>query len=1077
MKYIKKFIIILIIFLTPSISFGAFAVGWNATSTSQGWILPNLINGVFQAIVGPYFIATSTATSSKFPFASSTAISTTNLINNAGISLNILTMNSNVPNSTNLVMTLGSGISGNVTGGGYQINSGNGLGSSRGGNFALQGGNGGATGDGGSFLLQAGSGGATSGNGADVQIAAGPATAGVSNGGNISFFPGAGTGGGTSGQIQIYDPTGSFFSYLFDSNGNFGIATNTPGTKLGVNGAGVFNDTVTAPIFYATSTTATSTFLGGITAKNINLTSSTATSTAANGFNLTGGCFSVRGSCITSGGGGGITTSSSTAQIWIDVNRVDSYTADGSIINPYKSINAAITGAPTAYGALAFHLAPGTYVENPGGGGNITFPNVPIVIHGNGATIVLGPGATSFGSVYTGTMTLPNDFDMQDVVLLGNLKVTDTSTTNPHSVINSFLEGNVYLRGNATILNSATADQPGASSTLMIAPGALTNILGTNVQTVVDVYGSGILNLNDDNVQTSTSTRYAITATSTGSIANMSGVSLQNFGTGGGINIDNGATVANASDISPIAITVGGGTVINAGTAKVYLQYEAFNLSGTRLYASGSNLDTFSTATINSEGNAFLNITGGKTVMGAVSSNFTDLGNATLMISTSTNNYAYVGLQNLGAGALSSSDIVFGNELTGTATLGYADCGMSSNIYLNPSYPFIDRNNFYCYNTVGPMSFVAATTSARAQYINFLVGGYASTTNEILRMTTGTTSITSKAIIGNSTANDPANAQLTVKNLSASTNIVNFESSATPGVSRFSITDAGILNLGGGFQINSNVVQTVSQSMTLQATGNSTGVILRGTTGSNGTVNIQSGNGASNSSDFIKFTVGPNGTTEAARILTNGSIGIGTTSPAALLSIQNQYGYATTTLFQIASTTSSTGATGNTIFRVDRNGQVFLPSLTQSGSAQTYYACGIANTFEIVWDTTACLVSAAKFKTDIKDISPEDALQAVLSMEPVTYKKKEPLNETDAGRQPGFIADSVKDPTLKETLVTYDDKGEIHGFRYEQFTAYLAGAIQKIWNIVSNHDERINKLEKENQELKSRLDALEKKIN
>lgn len=43
---------------------------------------------------------------------------------------------------------------------------------------------------------------------------------------------------------------------------NLGIATSTPGTVLGVTGAGVFTDQVTAKNFFATSTTASSTFLG-----------------------------------------------------------------------------------------------------------------------------------------------------------------------------------------------------------------------------------------------------------------------------------------------------------------------------------------------------------------------------------------------------------------------------------------------------------------------------------------------------------------------------------------------------------------------------------------------------------------------------------------------------------------------------------------------------------------------------------------------------------------------------------------------------------------------------------------------
>ncbi len=52
------------------------------------------------------------------------------------------------------------------------------------------------------------------------------------------------------------------------------------------------------------STTATTTFSGGIRGNLLNITSTTASSTFANGINLTGGCFSINGTCISGGGGG-----------------------------------------------------------------------------------------------------------------------------------------------------------------------------------------------------------------------------------------------------------------------------------------------------------------------------------------------------------------------------------------------------------------------------------------------------------------------------------------------------------------------------------------------------------------------------------------------------------------------------------------------------------------------------------------------------------------------------------------------------------------------------------------------------
>jgi len=83
---------------------------------------------------------------------------------------------------------------------------------------------------------------------------------------------------------------------VIDNTGNVGIGTSTPYSKLSVAGQ------VVAANFVGT-TTATSTLGGGLQANLLNITSSTASSTFANGINLTGGCFSINGTCV--GGSGG----------------------------------------------------------------------------------------------------------------------------------------------------------------------------------------------------------------------------------------------------------------------------------------------------------------------------------------------------------------------------------------------------------------------------------------------------------------------------------------------------------------------------------------------------------------------------------------------------------------------------------------------------------------------------------------------------------------------------------------------------------------------------------------------------
>lgn len=145
----------------------------------------------------------------------------------------------------------------------------------------------------------------------------------------------------------------------FATNITFQATSSDPGftTPTPING---FINALKVPYIQGT-TTATSTFTGGIQANILNTSSTTASSTFANGINLNNGCFSVSGTCITSGGSGtnfwtnsGATTTLNTGSI----SASGAFTATSSSAASYffgQIVNGNPTGtASTTIGGVTY---------------------------------------------------------------------------------------------------------------------------------------------------------------------------------------------------------------------------------------------------------------------------------------------------------------------------------------------------------------------------------------------------------------------------------------------------------------------------------------------------------------------------------------------------------------------------------------------------------------------------------------------------------------------------------------------------------------------------------------------------
>jgi hypothetical protein len=284
-----------------------------------------------------------------------------------------------------------------------------------------------------------------------------------------------------------------------------------------------------------------------------------------------------------------------TTNFWIDGNYTGA-TTTGSIQYPFKTLTAAATfiSASSSITSAVLNMTPilsnGAYTEQ-----TLSMPNIPLIIHGNGATIIMLNG----GNLGGGTLTLSNDLNFYDAVIFGNVVESDSSQTNPHTFTDAFIAGNLTAQGVFTYNDGATVDQNkilfpflsnSASSTITMLPNSLTNFTGDDLQTVI--VNTGTINLDDDNLAVATSTAYALTSTSTGSTVDIVGLSLENFGTGGGIDILNGASTT-PNVVSNMGIIMGGNSAstngIYCGNASCVLKnYTITTLTGNQLYATAS---------------------------------------------------------------------------------------------------------------------------------------------------------------------------------------------------------------------------------------------------------------------------------------------------------------------------------------------------------------------------------------------------------------------------------------------------------------------------------------------------------
>jgi hypothetical protein len=294
-------------------------------------------------------------------------------------------------------------------------------------------------------------------------------------GGCISINGGCLGAGGSSGSVN--NATAGQFAYyagngnsvdgqniLNLSGSNIGIGTTSPTRALTVVG------TLSATNFLATSTIATSTFEGFLSAARITSTGN-ATNTAAQGWNITSGCFAVNGVCVgTSGAGTGTVTSVAASGGTTGLSFTGGPITDNGTLTLTGTLNVANggTGSTTLSGILKGNGTSG--VQTAVGGTDYEFPltfSTGLTRTGNTITSNLAYDfnqQTNYGvQTLTPTTTIPlwikdRFFASSSAVVAGNITASNFTATNTSATstfghiqaVNQILTGQLTVQGTGT---------------------------------------------------------------------------------------------------------------------------------------------------------------------------------------------------------------------------------------------------------------------------------------------------------------------------------------------------------------------------------------------------------------------------------------------------------------------------------------------------------------------------------------------------------------------------------------------------------------------------------------------------
>jgi len=263
---------------------------------------------------------------------------------------------------------------------------------------------------------------------------------------------------------------------------------------------------------------------------------------------------------------GNSTTLTTTTTVYIDGNRSDTYTEDGTIAKPFKKISSAVTYGNALSAPYTLNLAPGAYTD-----ASVATISQSVIINGGGSSYTIGSGG--------GTLTISGLFSLRDLSVIGNFVQSNTSQAVQSSTLNFYVYGNVTFNGYCNCVLSSCLGTGAGNGLVTVNATALTIFQNSFVGAPVANYFSRVLNKGifyflSGFVYASDAANYAIDSSTAGSQLYTSVCKIFNLGGGGGITVSgNGAVAAlnpNAILMTDVNIT-GTTNGIVCGTSAINL--------------------------------------------------------------------------------------------------------------------------------------------------------------------------------------------------------------------------------------------------------------------------------------------------------------------------------------------------------------------------------------------------------------------------------------------------------------------------------------------------------------------------